>query len=87
MPLLSRKSLQVRPCKNLSNQLALKSFFTPLTEKKASGNRIEWHIHDKTLIVGKYRFKDLKPTPSKIAAFDLVYRFLCGGVLRDRIVL
>jgi hypothetical protein len=51
---------------------ALTSFFTPLTQKKSSNTKIEWQIRDGTLIMGKYRAKDIKPHPSKIAAFDLV---------------
>ena len=56
----------------MSNLLALTSFFTPLTQKKSSATKVEWQIRREALIVGKYRAKDIKPHPSKIAAFDLV---------------
>ena len=55
-----------------SNFVALTSFFTPLTQKKSSETKIEWQIRNKTLIMGKYRAKDIKSSPTKIAAFDLV---------------
>jgi hypothetical protein len=56
----------------LSNMLAITSFFTPLTQKKSSNTKIDWQIRHETLIMGKYRAKDIKPHPTKIAAFDLV---------------
>jgi hypothetical protein len=48
------------------------SFFTPLGQKKTSPNKMEWQVREGTLIVGKYRAKDIKPHAKKIAAFDLV---------------
>lgn len=52
--------------------LALSSFFTPLTQKKASPTTMEWKIRDETLLMGTYRAKDLRRSPTKVAAFDLV---------------
>lgn len=51
------------------------SFFTPLGQKKVSPNKMEWQVREGTLLVGKYRAKDIKPHPKKIAAFDLVYPY------------
>ena len=56
----------------LSNMLAITSFFTPLTQKKSCNTKIDWQIRHETLLMGKYRAKDIKPRPTKIAAFDLV---------------
>jgi hypothetical protein len=55
-----------------TNYLVVSSFFTPLGQKKTSPNKMEWQVREGTLLVGKYRAKDIKPHPKKIAAFDLV---------------
>jgi len=52
---------------------AVAAFFTPTTQKKESGKKMEWQVRHESLIVGKYRAKDIRPNPSKVAAFDLVY--------------
>jgi len=62
----------------VSNFLALTSFFTPLTQKKSSATKFEWQIRHQTLIMGKHRAKDIKPHPTKIAAFDLVVPSMIG---------
>jgi hypothetical protein len=48
------------------------AFFTPTTQKKLSGTKMEWQVRHETLIVGKYRAKDMTQKPSKVAGFDLV---------------
>jgi hypothetical protein len=53
--------------------VAMSSFFTPLTQKKSSPTTMDWKIRDNTLLMGKYRAQDIKPKPTKIAAFDLVF--------------
>ena len=58
-----------------SSSAALTSFFTPLTQKKASATRIDWQVRNGTLLVAKCRAADIKPHPRKIAAFDLVCAF------------
>lgn len=68
----SQKSTGLSILVRISNLLALTSFFTPLTQKKSSNTKMDWQIRQETLIVGKYRAKDIKPRPTKIAAFDLV---------------
>jgi len=70
LPLLSRRGLTP----------AISSFFTPLSQKKASNIKIEWQVHDRTLLIGKYRSSSYLCSPTKIAAFDLVLiHFSAGG--------
>jgi hypothetical protein len=52
---------------------AVNAFFTPLSQKKSSPNKMDWQVRHGTLIVGRYKSKEIQKPPKKIAAFDLVF--------------